>query len=154
MTNTAGFDLNRFQFHIELSNRYQALGSSEDTINADDIVEKYKDNKHLNLPKSRVIKSEEIQIRSGNWKRSKSLERKKKHTLEGKDISRIEKEISKNPLKHATNASDMKSIYEKQHQYRSQFRAFYFSKNQIRKTRSAEIRLNASKTNICNEERK
>ncbi|GAA5805101.1 hypothetical protein HPULCUR_010614 [Helicostylum pulchrum] len=52
MTNTVGFDLNRFRFYLELSNRYQALGSSEDNINADDIVEKYKDNKHLNLPKS------------------------------------------------------------------------------------------------------
>ncbi|KAI9269697.1 hypothetical protein EDC94DRAFT_686121 [Helicostylum pulchrum] len=57
MTNTVGFDLNRFRFHLQLSNRYQALGSSEDTINADHIVEKYKDNKYLNLPKSRVMES-------------------------------------------------------------------------------------------------
>lgn len=60
MTNKVEFDLNRFRFHSELSNRYQALSSSEDTINADDIVKQHKDDKYLNLPTSRVIKSEEI----------------------------------------------------------------------------------------------
>ncbi|KAL0582306.1 hypothetical protein ABG067_007835, partial [Albugo candida] len=64
MTNTVGFILNRFRFHLELSNRYQSLEGSSDinsNVNNEDILEKYEDHDYLNLPKSHVIKSKEIQ---------------------------------------------------------------------------------------------
>ncbi|KAI9258715.1 hypothetical protein EDC94DRAFT_660846 [Helicostylum pulchrum] len=47
MTNTVGFYLNRFRFYLELSNRYQALGSSEDNINADDITNNFAWNQYV-----------------------------------------------------------------------------------------------------------
>jgi hypothetical protein len=109
MTSTVSFSLHRFRFHLELSNRYHALADSSDI--SVDILEKYKDQNYLNLPKSRIIKSKEIQVSSGAWKRSKMLERKKKATEEGKEISRIEKEMSDSSLKHVTNILDLQTIY-------------------------------------------
>ncbi|GAA5794780.1 hypothetical protein HPULCUR_000126 [Helicostylum pulchrum] len=45
MTNTVGFDLTKFKFHLELSNRFTSLEDlKDDDINADDITDKYKDN--------------------------------------------------------------------------------------------------------------
>ena len=118
---------------MELSNRYQALADSSDiSVDAEDILEKYKDQDCLNLPKSRIIKSKEIQVGSGAWKRSKMLERKKEAKEEGKEISRIEKEMSSSSLKHVTNILDLQTIYKKQRQFRSKFRNFYYSNNQAR----------------------
>jgi hypothetical protein len=120
---------------LELSNRYQTLADSSDiSVDAEDILEKYKDQNYLNLPKSRIIKSKEIQVGSGAWKRSKILERKKKATEEGKEISRIEKEMSSSSLKHVTNILDLQTIYKKQRQFRRKFRNFYYFNNQSKKS--------------------
>ncbi|KAI9257555.1 hypothetical protein EDC94DRAFT_522357, partial [Helicostylum pulchrum] len=124
-----------------------------DDINADDIMDKYKDDNFLNLPPSRVIKSKEIQAGSGIFKRMKQLQRKKRNT-EGQRIDRIEKDMKNCSLQFASNVFELQVIHNKHHQLRSQFKDFYYSNNSIRKVRSSQIQLKSYKYRLCSRERK
>ncbi|KAI9271279.1 hypothetical protein EDC94DRAFT_656157 [Helicostylum pulchrum] len=153
MTNAVSFGRQRFKFYLEPSNRYKPLEGLEDSINTDEIMEKYKDKAYLNLPSSIITNSEEIQVGSGALKRRKQLERKKRVTEEDQNISRIKNEMRNYSLQSALNVPDLRETQTKQRMSRSQLREFYYSKNEIQKARSAEIQLKSYTYKICSRER-
>ncbi|KAI9254921.1 hypothetical protein EDC94DRAFT_696570 [Helicostylum pulchrum] len=103
MTNTVGITLNRFKFHLELYNRYDALLDINESHSMEDIIEKYNtkgdgNSNFLKLSVCKKITAADIDVGTGHRKARRKLERKKKTTEDGKRILQIEKSLSETPL--------------------------------------------------------
>ncbi|GAA5796692.1 hypothetical protein HPULCUR_002067 [Helicostylum pulchrum] len=140
MTNTVGITLNRFKFHLELYNRYDALLDINESHSMEDIIEKYNtkgdgNSNFLKLSVCKKITAADIDVGTGHRKARRKLERKKKTTEDGKRILQIEKSLSETPLNSNLDIHEAHRNYFSKSQYRNEMNKFYFSKSQEAKDR-------------------
>ncbi|PHZ17467.1 uncharacterized protein RHIMIDRAFT_310176 [Rhizopus microsporus ATCC 52813] len=139
MTSTVPLTMKRFKFHLELRNKYKALGNTDECKEeAQKIVSKYSSEESgaksfLQLPSSMAIKTGDIDIGSGYYNVRRKLEKAKKST-EGKVLQEIEDKLAKLDMKSTTSVKQAVKIYQQHVDNRIAFMNLYHSKkSQIEK---------------------
>lgn len=148
MSATTVFDLNRYKFHLNLYNRYQVLQEAE--VNIEDGYE------YLNLPKKTlVINSADIDVGCSHRKVRKKLEREKRITKEGKEVTKIEKKLSESPVTTKNNTlSQYKNLFDLHNLHSEQLQLFYSSKKRSNILRSEEIQKKRFLDSLVDSERR
>ncbi|ORE07735.1 hypothetical protein BCV72DRAFT_205020, partial [Rhizopus microsporus var. microsporus] len=115
----------RHKFHLKLYNRYQILKETNIDL---------QDNKdYLNLPSQQVINPADINIGCSHRQVRKKLERAKKYTTDGKEVSKAKVILSEAPIT-TTNASisECQTSFNLHVGYPGQLQRFYLSKKRAK----------------------
>ncbi|ORE08801.1 hypothetical protein BCV72DRAFT_322414, partial [Rhizopus microsporus var. microsporus] len=104
LSTSAPFTSQRFQFHIQLYNRYHLL--QEPDINIKD-----EETAFLNLPQSKTINANEIDINRMHRKNRKHLEWLKKKTSQGEEVSTLEANLEKASFSASNNVEEFQQNY-------------------------------------------
>ncbi|GAA5797860.1 hypothetical protein HPULCUR_003256 [Helicostylum pulchrum] len=148
MSTTTQFTLDRFKFHSELYNRYQVL--EELDIDIQDHIN------YLDLPQqNQVINSADIDVGCSHRKARKKLERAKKHTEEGKEVSKVEDVLSKSPVTvNNTALSQYQNAFNLHASKSDQLQKFYSSKKRASLLRANEIKKSRFLDKLVDSERR
>ncbi|CEJ00514.1 hypothetical protein RMCBS344292_14567 [Rhizopus microsporus] len=126
------FTSQRFQFHIQLCNRYHVLQEPDFDIKDEETA-------FLNLPQSKTINTNEIDINCMHRKNRKHLERLKKKTFQGEEVSILEAKLKKASLSATNNVKEFQQNYRVHEDCLKKLRSFYSSSNRANRLRSLEI---------------
>ncbi|ORE18144.1 hypothetical protein BCV71DRAFT_285967 [Rhizopus microsporus] len=121
----------RFQFHIQLCNRYHVL--QEPNIDIKD-----KETAFLNFPQSKTINANEIDINYMHRKNRKHLERLMKKTFQ-EEVSTLEAKLEKASFSASNNVEEFQQNYRGNGDCLKKLRSFYNSSNGTNRLRSLEI---------------
>lgn len=149
MSTTTRFTSDRFKFHLKLYNRYQVLKET------DVALEENKDKEYLNLPPAQVINSADIDVGTSHRKVRNKLERAKKHTAEGQDVSKVEVLLSKAPLTTTNvSVSEYQASLNLHFSHSAQLQKFYSSKKRANLKRAEEIQKSRFLDSMVEKERR
>ncbi|CEG75072.1 hypothetical protein RMATCC62417_10178 [Rhizopus microsporus] len=153
MTTSVPLSLQRAKFHLKLYNYYAALENAElvETSQLDlNDEEKY----FLNLPKIIGTSAGGVDLGCGYYRQRKRLERKKKETVEGKEIQLLEDAMSKASTDNsASTITGLSSKLETNFGNRDKTQAFYDSAKNINQQRHIEIQKARYCHKLCRKER-
>ena len=121
----------RFQFHIQLCNRYHVL--QEPNVDIKD-----KETAFLNFPQSKTINANEIDINYMHRKNRKHLERLMKKTFQ-EEVSTLEAKLEKASFSASNNVEEFQQNYRGNGDCLKKLRSFYNSSNGTNRLRSLEI---------------
>ncbi|KAI8091640.1 hypothetical protein BDF21DRAFT_319898, partial [Thamnidium elegans] len=148
MTETGRFSLKRFEFTLDLYNRYSILNQKETGHS------NIKDSSYLKLPINFKVYSKDIDYGSVQRKVREQLQRSKKKTILGKEIQNLEKKLSKEKkLADSRNINDVETFYKKRKEASERLRAFYYSQKQIKRRRTYELQKRKYVDRLCSKER-
>ena len=99
MTETIPLDLEKFQYHIKLYNKYSPLVDHSDQDEGSQLD-------FIPLPKPFTISPVDIDVGCSHMRSRRQLEKDKKVTIDGRVAFEIEKELQKSSLRKATTAED------------------------------------------------
>ncbi|CEG76664.1 hypothetical protein RMATCC62417_11526 [Rhizopus microsporus] len=116
------FTSQRFQFHIQLYNRYHVLQEPDVDIKDEETA-------FLNLPQSKTINANEIDISCMHRKNRKHLERLKKKTSQGEEVSTLEANLEKASFSASNNVEEFQQNYRVHEDCSKKLRSLYSSSN-------------------------
>ncbi|RCH87032.1 hypothetical protein CU097_001940, partial [Rhizopus azygosporus] len=93
----------------------------------------------LNLPQSKTINANEIDINYMYRKNRKHLERLMKKASQGEDVSTLEAKLEKASLSASSNVEEFQQNYRVHEDCSKKSRSFYSSSNRTNRLRSLEI---------------
>ncbi|CEG74498.1 hypothetical protein RMATCC62417_09702 [Rhizopus microsporus] len=164
MTETVGFDMKRFKFHLDLYNKYSALESLSEEGNVyTDIMDHTVTNIMLNhyiseqetsestiqmssymqLPKPYMAHGSEVDYKNGAKKYRKQLERVKNTTDIGRKVMETEALLSKFDTTSARNLEHKHII-----------RNCYYSPSRLKQKRAYELQTRKYTNRLCSDERR
>lgn len=108
---------------------------------------------YLNLPKTFVVKSREIEFGSGLKKASFNLENSKK-TKDGLIIKEIEVSQTNISLEGSVSVDELQHAYEELVENRDILRNFYYSKKRVKLKRKVELQKRKFVDKLFSKERK
>ncbi|ORE20077.1 hypothetical protein BCV71DRAFT_262345 [Rhizopus microsporus] len=126
------FTSQRFQLDIQLCNRYHVLQEPDVDIKDEEAA-------FLNLLQSETINANEIDINCMHKKNRKHLERLKKKTSQGEEVSTLEAKLEKASLSASSNVEKFQQNYRVHEDCSKKLRSFYNSSNRTNRLRSLEI---------------
>ncbi|KAI9244597.1 hypothetical protein EDC94DRAFT_530801 [Helicostylum pulchrum] len=139
MTETSKFSKERFEFSLNLYNKYSVLEQESD---------------YLSLPKTFKINSNDIDHGSGQKKIRQHLIRSKKESIVGQEVQKLELDLCKEDLSSALTTADIDNWYEKQKSARDPLRNFYYSSKRNKRKRTYELQKQKYIDQLCSKERK
>ncbi|KAG2228993.1 hypothetical protein INT48_002080, partial [Thamnidium elegans] len=123
MKGTGRSSLKRFEFTLDLYNRYSVLGQKETGPS------NIEDSSYLKLPTTFKIYSKDIDYGSGQRKVREQLQR------------------------NSRNINDVESFYKKRKEASARLQAFYYSQKQIKRRRTYELQKRKYVDRLCSNER-
>ena len=124
LSTSVPFTFQRFQFHIQLYNRYHVLQEPDVDIKDEETA-------FLNLTQSKTINANEICINCMHRKNRKHLERLKKRASQGEEASTLEAKLEKASLSASSNVEEFQQDYRVHEDCLKKLRSFYNSSNRI-----------------------
>jgi hypothetical protein len=122
LSTSVPFISQRFQFHIQLYNCYHVLQESDFDIKGEETG-------FLNLPRSKTINANEIDINCMHRKNRKHLERLKKKISQGEEVSTLEAKLEKVSFSDSNNVEEFQQNYRVHEDCSKKLRSFYSSSN-------------------------
>ncbi|CEI98784.1 hypothetical protein RMCBS344292_12884 [Rhizopus microsporus] len=121
-----------FQFDIQLYNRYHVFQEPDVDIKDEETI-------FLYLRQSKTINANEIDINCMHRKNRKHLERLKKKTSQGEEVSTLEAKLEKVSFSASNNVEEFQQNYRVHEDCSKKLRSFCSSSNRASRLRGLEI---------------
>ncbi|CEI90810.1 hypothetical protein RMCBS344292_05120 [Rhizopus microsporus] len=132
LSTSVPFAYQQFQFHIQLYKRYHVLQEPNVDIKDEETA-------FLNLPQSKTINANEIDINCMHRKNRKHLEWLKKKASQGEEVSTLEAKFEKVSFSASNNVEEFQQNYRVHEDCSKKLRSFYSSSNRANRLRNLEI---------------
>ncbi|KAL0137307.1 hypothetical protein V8B55DRAFT_1578093 [Mucor lusitanicus] len=139
-TETSRFNMQRFQFHLKLANKFDVLQDLEDNPEL------------IQVPKTFKTYAKDIDFKTGAKKQRQRLLRDKSST-KGQAVQASENICSQNSLHDAQNINDLNERYQAQLEHREAIRQFYYTQTRAKQKRKYEYIKRKQIDLLCSQER-
>ncbi|KAF7728994.1 hypothetical protein EC973_005025 [Apophysomyces ossiformis] len=137
MSTTVSIPPPRYNFHMELYNRYQTLDGSEDKSSIELDTDK---KRFLQLPKPFRSTAADLDWTTRSRAARKSRERRKKTTPEGRAVVKAEKLLSENSIKWSNTVAQANERHKIAQNAREPLRTFYQSNVELKNRKYLKIK--------------
>jgi hypothetical protein len=146
MTETVGFCIDRFKYHLALHNRYSPL--------ATETSEDQQPLPFFPLPVSMKINSADVDFGGGYWRQRKKLEKKKKLSPEGRQVTDVERFLSRAASESTRSIQDVVAVHRLKKENKGALQQFYHSNQQANQGKNVTLTNKRFRDRLCSTERK
>ncbi|ORE01445.1 hypothetical protein BCV72DRAFT_236348 [Rhizopus microsporus var. microsporus] len=176
MTETVGFDMKRFKFHLDLYNKCFALENMSEERNVDaDIIDRAVINintlnhyvseqetsestiqmsPYMQLPKPYKVHASEVDYKNGAQKYIKQLELAKNTTDIGRQVVEAEVLLSKVDTTSARKLEHLNELHNTYIEHKHIIRNFYYLSSRLKQKRAYELQKRKYTDRLCSDERR